>query len=105
MRIFANGSFQFRVTPPQSVIILLCLPQFTFQPGESRLELVNLLGLALNGPLLLVWLGRAGERQSAEELFEEADDGRWALQVGLVDLVRGRHQPCSSNNIKRGVGL
>jgi hypothetical protein len=87
------------------VILLLCLPQFMFQPGESRLELVNLLGLALNGPMLLVWLGWAVERQSAEELFEEADDGPWALQVGLVDLIWGRHQRCSSNDIKREAGL
>jgi hypothetical protein len=101
MRIFADDGFQFCVAPPQPVIVRACLPQLYLESGELPLEVVNLLALALDSPLLLVRLRRPGECQGAEDLFEEADDSHRATQVGLVDLVAGRHQRCSSKGIKR----
>jgi hypothetical protein len=105
MRIFADDGFQFCVAPPQPVIVSACLPQLCFESGELPLEVVDLLGLALDSPLLLLWFRWAIESQSAEDLFEETHNGRRATQVRLVDLVGGRHQRHSGTGIKRGAGL
>ena len=75
------------------------------QARELTLEPSDLLRQALDDALLHVRGERAVDSLSAQSLLEEAEDGRRAAQLSLVDLVGGWHLSPSRAGIAREDGL
>ena len=86
MRAFRELRFQFRVPAPELDIAIAEFAGLGLQPLDLRREPPDLFGQGINGVLLLVWVGRAGECLPTKGLFKKPEEGVRPTEVGLIDL-------------------
>jgi hypothetical protein len=85
MRVFRWERFEFRIAPPEPMVITTGLPRPLLEACNLMLKPANLIREALNDPLLHIRGVRTIDGLCARSLLKQANNGCRAAQLSPVN--------------------